>query len=256
MRELLRGAGTVGRGGALLRAHPELRRLALVPILLNLVVAAILYVGLLLVVRRILDGVITDQGALGAALAAVVFVLVALLGLVVVGFLLVRVGVVLGSPWYGRLSEEVERIVTGSAPPAEPFTLAGLARDLGRAIAFELRKLAIVLPLALLLLLVQLLPVAGQAVGIVGGFLLTAFVACLDFFDGPQERRRAAFGSKLRFVRASAPGSAGFGLVCAALLAVPVLNLVWIPVCVAAGTVFWAERQPPATEVVPQRPSA
>ena len=67
-------------------------------------------------------------------------------------------------------------------------------------------------------------------------------MACLDFFDAPLERRRLSFGQKVRVVRRTLPASAGFGLVCFALAGIPLLNLLVIPVCVAAGTLFYCDR--------------
>lgn len=225
------------RALGLLRRHAELRRYVVVPILVTVIAALLLYGGLLAVALPAVARWVGAEGVLGDLLRVLLVVLL----FVAVGFVMVRVGVVLGSPWYGKLSERVEELVTGEAPPAHPLTAAGIARDLGRALRFEVGKLTIVLPLAGLLLLANLVPVAGQAVATVGGFGLATFVACLDFLDGPLERRRLRFRQKLRYVRTHLPGSAGFGLVCVPLLAVPVVNLLWIPLCVAAGTLFWCE---------------
>jgi CysZ protein len=155
---------------------------------------------------------------------------------------LVRFGVVLGSPWYSQLSEHLEQQLTGQAPPAEPLTARGITRDLGRALAFEGKKLLLVIVIGVLLLLVNLLPGFGQVVSTIGGFMLGALLACLDFFDGPLERRRLPFRAKLAAVRRSLPASAGFGLVCFALVSIPFVNLLSIPVCVAAGTLFFCEQ--------------
>lgn len=242
------------RALGLLRRHPELRRYVIVPIGVTMAAAVLLYGGLLAVALPAVDRWVGAEGLLGELLRAVVVVLL----LAAVGFVMVRVGVVLGSPWYGRLSERVEELATGTAPmsrptrPAEPLTARGIAHDLGRALRFELAKLAVVLPIAGLLLLTNLIPVAGQVVSTVGGVVLATFVACLDFLDGPLERRRLSFRQKVRYVRTHLPGSAGFGLVCVPLLAVPVVNLLWIPLCVTAGTLFWSEA---ATREAPGAPA-
>jgi CysZ protein len=41
------------------------------------------------------------------------------------------------------------------------------------------------------------------------------------------------------------PASASFGFVCLALVSVPLINLLAIPVCVAAGTLFFCDRIQP-----------
>jgi len=238
------GIGSLLAAADLLRRTPRLRRYVAVPLLVNLVVAVVLYGTLLSLGLRLVDRVVGEVTGSLAGLAALLQVLVVILALFVVGFWVVRFGVVLGSPWYGRLSEEVEALRAGSERPAAPFSLAGAGRDLVRAVGYEARKLALVGMLGMLLLVANLVPVLGQVTGTAGGALLAAVVACLDFFDGPLERSRLSFGAKLAVVRRTAPASLGFGLACAGLLAIPFVNLLCLPLCVAAGTIFVVDRRP------------
>lgn len=239
---MLAGAGCVPRAFALLRRSPHLWRYVTVPILINLVVGVVAYSALLVGGLRAVDALSPDSSGLAAAAETVLQALVVIAALLVVAFVVIRFGVVLGSPWYGRLSELVERDLTGTSPPAQPLTPAGIARDLRRALVFEGAKLLLVVCVGLPLLLANLLPVAGQVVSAVGGAALAATIACLDFLDGPLERRRRSFRDKVRYARTTLPDSGGFGLVCVALLTLPLLNLVSIPLCVVAGTLFYSER--------------
>jgi CysZ protein len=239
------GPGALLAALDLLRQHPRLRRYVVTPILVNLVIAVVLYTTLVAVGLRAVDRLVPDAAGGAGALTVLLQLLLAVALFFSIGFLLVRFGVVLGSPWYGRLSEEVERIRTGAVPPAPPFTLAGAAGDIARALSYEVRKLTLVLVAGGALLVIQVIPGLGQLAGAAGGFTIGSLVACLDFFDGPLERSRLSFGQKLGFVRRTAPASIGFGMACAALLAVPVLNLLAIPVCMAAGTLFVVDRRGP-----------
>jgi len=238
------GVGSLLAAADLLRRTPRLRRYVVVPILVNLVVAAVLYGTLLSLGFRLVDRLVGEVSGPLAGLAALLQVLVVILLLFGVGFLLVRFGVVLGSPWYARLSGEVEALRRGAERPAEPFSLAGAGRDLARAVGYEVRKLALLAAVGVLLLAANLVPVLGQVTGTAGGALLAAVVACLDFFDGPLERSRLSFRGKLAVIRSTAPASLGFGLVSAGLLAIPFVNLLCLPLCVAAGTIFVADRHP------------
>jgi CysZ protein len=67
-------------------------------------------------------------------------------------------------------------------------------------------------------------------------------IACLDFFDPALERRQLRFRRKLGVVRRGLPGTAGFGLVCFGLVSIPLINLLAIPLCITAGTLFFIER--------------
>jgi CysZ protein len=230
---------------ALARA-PRLWRYVLIPMLVNLLVGLTLYAGLLFAGLRAIDGFVAVLPEWAIALGALLRVLLILILLIATGFVLVRFGVVLGSPWYTKLSAELELMRGGQPLPEQSAGLSTALRDLSRALAFELRKLLLVVAIGALLLLLNLIPVAGQVLATGGWIALGATITCLDFFDYPLERRLLGFGAKLRIVRHSLPGSAGFGLACLALVSIPFVNLLSIPLCVAAGTLFYCDRIAPA----------
>jgi CysZ protein len=154
--------------------------------------------------------------------------------LFVTGFVLLQFGVLLGAPWYGKLSEELERIQTGQLTVIE----VGAVQDIRRAILYELKKLVLGLGFGIPLLILGLFPGVGTLIGSVGGLLVTTTLVCLDFLDAPLERRRLRFRQKLGVIWRSLPASASFGLVCFGLVSIPLINLLAIPLCVAAGTLF------------------
>ncbi|NJL01863.1 MAG: hypothetical protein HC838_00680 [Spirulinaceae cyanobacterium RM2_2_10] len=252
----LTGATYPFRAVNALRRSPRLLQYLLVPIAINIVIAIALYFGLLLPgwqaiaglmlsLDRWLDGLIADLPqwlsvldyaitALGWLLRVVLVVILSL----AVGFIFLQFGTLLGSPWYGQLSEQVERYRLGTAEVVE----VGLLQDLGRAVLFELKKLLLWGAIALPLLFLNLIPGVGALVISGGWIALTALIACLDFLDGPAERRRFPFRRKLKIVLRSLPASASFSVTCWLLISIPLLNLVTIPICVAAGTLFWCDR--------------
>lgn len=173
------------------------------------------------------------------------FVLTVLL-LVVTGFVFLQFGVLLGAPWYGKLSEEVERIKTGQLTTIE----VGITRDVSRAILYELKKLVITLGIGSFLLVINLFIGVGTTIASIGGIALATTIVCLDFLDSTLERRRLRFREKLSFIRATLPASATFGLVCLALVSIPLINLLAIPVCVTAGTLFACDRVLPQLKPV------
>jgi len=215
-----------------------------VPILVNIAAGLLLYAGLFVALRGWLERLSQDQsnpwlaGLLSALLALALFVALP----IAIGWLLVRFGVVLGSPWYGQLSEELEWQRTGRRPAAGRLTAGGVLSDIGRALGFELKKLLLAVGVGLPLLLLNFVPVAGQIVSTVGGVALGVTIACLDFFDAPLERRRLSFRRKLALIRRHAPATLGFGLVAFGLVTIPLLNLLAIPLCVTAGTLFVIEQ--------------
>ncbi|MBW4514101.1 MAG: EI24 domain-containing protein [Timaviella obliquedivisa GSE-PSE-MK23-08B] len=181
---------------------------------------------------------------LGASFLWILRLLLVLILLLVTGFIFLQFGVLLGAPWYGKLSEELELLKLGKLPPMDS-SLSRTVQDVGRAILYELKKLVLLISVGLPLLLFNFLPGIGTAIASVGYLTLTATIVCLDFFDSALERRRLRFRQKLGVVLRSLPASAAFGLVCLVLVSVPLINLLAIPVCVAAGTLFFCDRIQP-----------
>lgn len=189
---------------------------------------------------------------LAAGLDDVLRWLLAIALLLLTGFLLVQFGAILGAPWYGNLSEQIEQIHTGHLPTA-PFSPATALRDIGRAISFQVKKLLLALVIALPLLLLGFYPVLGNGVASVGWVVLGSLLVGMDFLDPPLERRRLSFRRKLGLFARTLPGSFSFSLACLGLVSIPFLNLLAIPLCVAAGTLYGCDRilpqlQPPAGE--------
>jgi CysZ protein len=240
---LLAGVLYPFRALALIRRHRELWGFVLIPLGLNVLVGVALYTGLYLAGLRQIDQIDQAGGALATALEILAKVLYVLALLIGVGWLMVRFGVVLGAPWYGQLAERLEEIITGRTMPATKLTPGGVARAIWRALQFELKKLLLALAIGLPSLLLNLIPVAGTILATAVAIALGALVACLDFFDAPLERRRMRFRDKLGLVRQALPASASFGLLAAFLSSVPLLNLLAIPLCVAAGTLLVLERE-------------
>ncbi len=235
---------------------PRLWGYLIVPITINFLLALILYIGGLAwgwqeigslteqleqksanLVSTLPQGLSILHGV-ESVLQALLTILFTLLLLGIIGLLMTQFGVFLGLPWYGKLSEELEMLKTGKVTRQE----VGIIQDLGRALSFEGNKLVLLLGFGVPLLLINLIPVGGTLISSLGWVILSATLISLDFLDAPLERRRLSFTNKLKLISKSLPASAGFGLVCLALVSLPLLNLVTIPLCVAAGTLFFCDR--------------
>lgn len=236
--------------------NPRLIKYIAIPIAVNLVVAIALYSGLLYFGWQIVDGIQGDlttwlnqlidnlpqwlgflsYGVVG--LLAIVRILLAIVLLIATGFVLTQFGVLLGAPWYGQLSEQLEKLKTGKVELIE----LNIVRDLGRAILYELKKLILIALVAIPLLAINFFPGVGTIISSIGSFTLAVTIVCLDFLDSCLERRRLKFRQKLGIVLKSLPASASFGLVCLGLISIPLVNLITIPLCVASGTLFICDR--------------
>lgn len=234
-----------------LQAHPPLRAYVVGPVIINVLLGAGLYAGGLWWGRRAIAAAMTrllnwagpnwlDAGIqlLAPVIQGVLFVLLFL----ALGLVLLQFGSLLGSPFYGQLSEKLETLRVGQAPPAEPLSVGGIVRDLWRAVLFEVKKLVLLAIGGAMLLACNVVPGIGTLAASIGGIALAVVLLCLDMLDSPLERRRLKFRQKLSIVFRSFPASASFGLLCFGLVSIPLMNLLTIPLCVTAGTLFFCDR--------------
>ena len=236
------GATYPFRALALLIRTPELRGYVLGPILVNGLVGIGLYLGLLLPGFQAIDLWVTTLPDRLAILELLLRFLLGFFLLFGTGFLLLQFGVVLGSPWYGALAERLERLRLGPVLPEAPTGVGTFLRDIGRALLFELKKLLLLLGLGSLFFLLGWIPVIGPVIFSGGGIALATTLVCLDCLDPCLERRQLSFRKKLGVIKRSLPDSASFGLVCLFFVSVPFFNLLTIPICIAAGTLFFCDR--------------
>lgn len=253
---VLGGASYPLRAIALLRRHPRLLWYVVVPIGINLVLGVGLYVGLLLPgLAAIAPVMIQLQGWLDGweanlpawlgwlseltlGLGWLLRGLITISLLLGIGFLLAQFGTLLGAPWYGQLSEQVERLRTGRLTVVE----VGLVRDIGRALQFEIKKLAIALGSGVVFLSLNVLPGLGTGAAALEGIAIASLLVGLDFLDGPLERRRLRFRRKLGLILRHWPSTASFSVVSLALVSIPLINLVSVPLCVIGGTLLFCDR--------------
>jgi CysZ protein len=246
-----------------IRKHSQLWGCVVIPILVNLVIGAALYAGLLLPGWRGIDqwasGVpdwLTQWVAnlpswasrlltwlpTGATfLDDVLRFLMAIALFVLTGLLLVQFGAILGAPWYGNLAEQTERLRRGQVPVGSP-SLSRALQDIWRAITFQLKKLLLLIVFGLPFLVLNFVPPIGTTIASVGGVALAALLVGLDFLDAPLERRRLSFRRKLGVFARSLPASATFSWACLVLVSIPFVSLLAVPICVAAGTLFCCDR--------------
>ncbi|MDB5095762.1 MAG: hypothetical protein JWM80_183 [Cyanobacteria bacterium RYN_339] len=237
---IVSGLAYLPRAAHLLATNRQLWPYVAAPLALNVLVGGALTVVLVGLGWQGVDVLLARAPEWMAAAGPVLRVVLAGLVLYLVGMLVGRVGVVLGAPFYAALAERIE-LMTLSIEDI-PDRQGGFLSDIGRAFLFELKKLGLVLGVGALALAANLVPVAGQVVGLVGGGALAVLLVCLDAFDPPLERRRLRFRQKVGVVVQNLHVTLGFGIPAALLAGVPFLNLLAFPLIMAAGTLLYCER--------------
>jgi len=235
----------------LFQKHKSLRPYVLIPLVINILLGIVLYSsgvwwGLQLVDRgtlRLIDWL--EPAWLDTAvqvLEPVIQGVLILLLFVILGFVLLQFGGILGAPFYGQLSEKIEILRAGKVDTPESMGWGTIFIDIWRALMFEVKKLLLLAFIGLPLLLANFIPGFGTLAATIGGITLASLLVSLDMFDAPLERRRLKFRQKLGIVFRALPASGSFALTCFFLVSIPLMNLLAIPLCVSAGTLFFCDR--------------
>jgi CysZ protein len=242
--ELLRGASYPLRGLALLRKHRGLLPYALLPMLLTglaLLGSAFLAVSyhddLLLLLWR---APAAEAGALVRFLYGLASALSFVLALVALTFACVALSTVCAAPFNDMLSEAVEEREAGRAPL--PFSLVRLLRELVQSIGLASFRLALYALIVTPLWFVSwLVPGVGHALYLGAWVLFTAAYFALDYVDWPATRRGLSLRERFGLLGRHPLRMLGFGFAVWACLFVPLLNLVFMPLSVAGGTLLYLD---------------
>jgi CysZ protein len=216
------------KGSVFLCQHQSLLRLAMAPLLLNVVLYG---TTLVLFIHYYSDLFALMIDRPDAWYWLVGYYVLRLLAFVLLGavflFSFTLVGTVVAAPFLELLSERTEAVLR-PPPTAQPFRLTRWAADILRSLGHActlLLILAVTFPLSFL-------PVAGPVAWLGLGCLLLAY----DFTTIAMDRRRWSFREKWRRLLGDTAGTLGFGVALFGLLAVPLVGWLMLPPAAVAGT--------------------
>lgn len=143
---------------------------------------------------------------------------------------------IIGAPFNELLSEKVEE---QSHRPAnkEQVTRSwrSLFREYGRTIAAEITRLFVFGGLSLILVLLSFTFSGGVFLPALGG-ILAVFFLVFEFMDYPMARHALTFHQKLRLLWRHRTAYLLYGLGLMAFFAIPLLNVLFVPVAVISAT--------------------
>ncbi|WP_428772096.1 sulfate transporter CysZ [Vibrio sp.] len=143
----------------------------------------------------------------------------------------------IASPFNGLLAEKVEqRLISGTVTQDGWIDLI---KDTPRVLAREWRKLIYVVPKALGLFLILLIPALGQTVGPFLWFIFTAWMLAIQYCDYPFDNHKVSFNEMRNNLKQKQGKAYGFGVLVAFFTTIPVLNLFVMPVAVCGATSMW-----------------
>ena len=240
--DLLVGASYPLRGLRILRQQPGLARFWLFPILItsvSMLVSVVLAVEYHDQWLARFWALPVQQGALGTVLLAAYWlarVLVLLVSSALFLVVCVACSTVVAAPFNDALSAAVERRVRGEVAQGAFF------RDLLRTLGLELFKLLLYLAvMGPLWLMSWLLPGPGQVVYLAFAGIFSISYVALDYIDWPAARRGYSIRQRFRLFMKRPLLMWGFGLAAWGCLFIPLLNLAFMPLSVAGGTLLFLD---------------
>lgn len=180
------------------------------------------------------DGLWVDvQRVVRPVAQVLLLVLLAAIGLLVVYIL----SSLFSAPFKDWLSEEVEIIHRRKQAPA--FSWDRLLRDLLLTVRLELGKTALYLVIMVPSFLLSLLvPVVGQVVYTIFGYLLTIVFFAVDYTDWPLARRGRGVRERARILRRNFMRMLGLGTGVWLFVFIPFVGLFFMPAAVTGGTLL------------------
>jgi len=236
MKRLARGFSFAWRGIAHLAGRSSLWKIAVLPIVLNIVLFVI---GIVVYVHFFPDLLAKfmsrpDVWYMWIVYVLVIILLVAAFALFIV-FGFTAVGCALAGPFLDLLSEKVERQLGREEPER---TLRQALSGMTRGLIFSLVTLALFVASQLLVLALWLLPVVGQIASAVLGPLAGAYFFAAEFFDFPLGRRGLSSRARYRFVNRHRAEAVGFGLAVFLTTLIPLLNFFMLPAAAVGATLL------------------
>ncbi len=239
------GIGFFFRGIGWVARHPRWWLFGLVPALIALVLYAVALVWL----GTHADDVaawatpFADDWSLRDLFRTVIGIVIFLggLGLAVVTY--TAVTLVIGEPFYEKLSEKVEEDL-GGLPAAVDLPLW---RSLARSIRDSLITLFYVLLFTIPLFLLGFVPVIGQTVIPILGAIVSGFFLTVELTALAMERRGIARKERFATLRANKSVAIGFGVAIFLVFLIPLAAVVAMPGAVAGAAMMVRLRLTPST---------
>ncbi len=215
-RDLAAGVGDGVRGAAYLARHRELWKWVIAPAVVVALIG-IVTLGWLIAILGALG--IVGWASLAIASASVI----------------VTFATLIAGPFNEILSEQIEELAAGVAPPR--FSIARFLYELSIGALHAARRGAAYVVIVIVLLAIgHFVPVAGTWLAAAGSAWGTARFASYDCYDAIWARRHWRYRDKTAYLREQRWRTIGLGALVAVMLVVPGLNVVGLAIGSAGAT--------------------
>jgi len=224
--------------------HPEIRWLVLTPLLINLLLFATATGFAAQWLGDWLENMLSSVPDWLHWLAWIIWLLFTSLALMIYAFTFTIVANLIGSPFYGLITEKVISMTLASHSQAGQSS-PSLLRVGWSSFMRQLQLMAYLVPrtmvIGLLCVLISFIPLLNFVAPIILGSW-AAWSLSLQYLDYPADAQQVSFAQLRRRAGDQRLQSMGFGLSALAASAIPLLNLLLLPATVIGGTLLWCRR--------------
>jgi CysZ protein len=240
------GVGYLLKGFRLIR-QPGLRRYFIAPIVVNvLVFGGLVWVGAT-GITEFLQKFLPQGDAwwMSGLIGIIVWLLLGLVVVILSFFLFTLILNLIGAPFNGLLSEQVERRLVPAEIQSRPRR-SHFFIDIVRSISGEIRKYMVFLVIWLVLLIATFLPLINIITGPPAAVLtpiVGAWMMALEYVSYPMNNHNKYFNDVRKWLRKNRMLTLGFGGAVMVATLIPIINLLIMPAAVAGATALWVERR-------------
>ncbi len=234
--------------GLRLVTQPGLRRFVILPLLINTLVFALLFASGMHYFQQFMDWILpAGTSSWLVWLRDLLWLLFGMMGIILVFFSFNTLANFLGSPFNGLLSEVIERRQTGQSPLTQNWQ--EFARIIIPMLINELRKLRYFILISVPVLLLFVIP----GINILAPFLWVAigvWIMALEYLDYPMANHDHDFRQVRGWLPQHRALGLGFGFGMLIGITIPGINLIMMPVGVAAATLMWLDVEKFSEDVI------
>ncbi|CAA6825009.1 MAG: Sulfate transporter, CysZ-type [uncultured Thiotrichaceae bacterium] len=219
-----------------------IRRFALVPILINIVIfSTAIYVASKQfdqLMERLLSSISWLPGWLASGIEWVLWPLFAIMILIAIYYSFTLLANLIAAPFNALLAQKIEQHLRDDAKFEEEGAILPLV---ARTVGSEVKKYAHMFKWLIALLILTVIP----GLNIIAPFawvIYGAWMLAIEYADYTMGNHGMFFKEELRVLRKNRMAALGLGSGSMLMTMIPVVNLIAMPASVAAGTVLWVKR--------------
>ncbi len=225
--------------GASLALSPQIRKFVMMPLLANLILIGGAMYYLFTNLNAWIDSWLGGLPEFLSWLSYLLWPILALTIIATFSYFFSALANFIAAPFNGLLSEKVEESLTGQV--VNDDGVKEMIKDTPRILAREWRKLRYVLPKAIGLFLLLLIPALGQTLGPILWFVFTAWMLAIQYCDYPFDNHKLSFDDMRYTLKQNQSKAYSFGALISLFNTIPILNLFVMPIAVCGATAMWVE---------------